>query len=316
MKVKPTASIGLPVYNGEKYLEQALNSILAQSYTDFELLISDNASTDRTQEICQTYLAEDPRIIYHRNEKNLGAAPNHNLVFKLASGKYFKWMGYDDIVAPNFMARCVEILDSNTDVVLCFPKSLIIDDQGNVVDEFDYTFRTDLQEPHKRFGNFVFHLKTGNLFYGLMRADTIRKTSLHGSYPSSDLVFLAELALHGQFYVIPEPLFYRRKHLEQSTKGTLKVERDRVLWFDTSNEGKILLPKWQYLFGYLRAIRNGPVNRSQQAYCYLQMVRWVLYPQHFKAMGKDVLLAGQKILVRSLIKHEPKTQKIAGKTSE
>ncbi len=113
MKAKPVASIGLPVYNGEKYLEQTLNSILAQSYTDFELIISDNASTDRTQEICQTYVAKDPRIIYHRNEKNLGAAPNHNLVFGLASGKYFKWAGYDDIIAPDFMARCFEILKLN-----------------------------------------------------------------------------------------------------------------------------------------------------------------------------------------------------------
>ena len=91
MNNRSRVSIGLPVYNGEKYLEQALISILSQTYTDFELIISDNASTDRTQAICREYAAKDPRIRYYCNEENLGAAPNHNRVFELASGEYFKW---------------------------------------------------------------------------------------------------------------------------------------------------------------------------------------------------------------------------------
>src|SRR5512141_2931759 len=123
MITSPRISIGLPVYNGEKYLELTIKSILAQSFTDFELIIADNASTDRTQEICQIYAARDRRIRYLRNEQNLGAAPNHNRVFQLSSGEYFKWSGYDDLIKPDFLAKCIDILDRNPSVAICMPKT-------------------------------------------------------------------------------------------------------------------------------------------------------------------------------------------------
>ena len=100
---EPRVSIGMPVYNGEKYLEEAIQSILAQTYSDFELVISDNASTDKTQEICLEYAARDSRVRYHRNEKNLGAAPNYNRTFELSTGQYFKWADYDDLLAEEFL---------------------------------------------------------------------------------------------------------------------------------------------------------------------------------------------------------------------
>src|SRR3989304_6465989 len=118
----PLVSVGLPVFNGNKYIEQAIDSILAQTYQNFELIISDNASNDRTQEICQAFVARDKRIKYFRNDKNLGAAPNFNNVFNLSSGKYFKWAAYDDLLAPDFLSRCIDVLESMPDVVLCFPK--------------------------------------------------------------------------------------------------------------------------------------------------------------------------------------------------
>lgn len=303
MNNRPHVSIGLPVYNGEKYLKQALLSILSQSYTDFELIISDNASTDRTQAICQAYAAKDPRIRYYFNEKNLGAAPNHNRVFELASGEYFKWAGYDDIITADFLQRCVEVLDLKPEVVLCMPKTSFIDEHGNYIGDQPIKIDISLTSPHERFGNLVQKLEVGDFIYGLMRSDAIRKTSLHGSYPSADLVFETELALYGQFYIIPESLFFRRKHSEQSIKGKYAIERNRVAWFDTSLESKITLPKWLYLSGYLRAIRNAPLTRRQRLFCYLQMVRWVLKPAHFRALGKDILLALNKIVLQKFQIH-------------
>ena len=300
----PLVSVGLPVFNGEKYLSLTLNSILAQNYKNFELIISDNASTDGTQEICQEYCATDSRIIYHRNEKNYGAAPNHNIVFNLAKGKYFKWSGYDDLIAQNFVSKCVEILESYKEVVLCMPNSLLIDEIGMLIGEFDYQFSPHIIEPHRRFKDLLFHLKTGNLVYGLTRSEIIRQTALHGSYPSSDLVFLAELGLYGQFYIVPEPLFFRRNHPEQSTKGIHAIERNRVAWFDTSFDNKISLPKWQYLFGYIRAINSAPLGIYQQIYCYLQMLRWSLMLPHIKALGKDVILAMNKLFMLKFINHK------------
>lgn len=305
--VKPHVSIGLPVYNGEKYLRQAIDSILAQTYPDFELIVSDNASTDRTQDICQKYAAQDKRIQYFRNEKNIGAAPNFNRSFKLSSGEYFKWMAHDDIIAPEFLSRCVEILDQHPAVVLCFPKSKIIDEQGKVLGEHVYKSDTTSSKPHIRFRNLVITLDTGWQIFGLMRTSVARKTALHGSYPASDLVLLAELALYGQFYEIQDHLLFPRYHPEQATR-VIPVERNRVLFYDTALQGKILLPKWQYLYGYIRAIKNAPLSKNERLYCYIQIPRWILKKDHFRAMGKDVLLAARQLLVRVLFKpniHQP-----------
>lgn len=288
---KPKVSIGLPVYNGEKYLEEALDSMISQTYQDFELIIADNASTDRTQEICLEYAQRDHRVKYHRNEKNLGAAPNHNLVFHLAKGEYFKWAGHDDKIAPDFLSKCVQVLDRNPDVMMCMPTTSLIDEHGRYLGEYAYQADGDIPDPHKRFRNFLLKNKSGNYIYGLMRADGITKTSPHGSYPSSDLVFIAELSLYGRYYILPESLYFRRFHAEQSTKGALRIERNRVSWFDTALKDKIVLPKWQCLFGFVKAVKNAPLSITQRIYCYLQIIRWALILPNLKALCKDPILA-------------------------
>src|SRR5688572_7662493 len=123
----PKVSIGLPVYNGENYLSQALDSLLGQTYSDFELIISDNGSTDRTQEICRAYAIKDRRVRYFRSATNRGAAWNFNNVFALSSGKYFKWAAHDDICAPEFLERCLEVLECDPGIVVCFPKTMQMD---------------------------------------------------------------------------------------------------------------------------------------------------------------------------------------------
>lgn len=119
-------SIGMPVYNGEPFLRETLDAILAQTFRDFELIISDNASTDATEQICREYAAQDKRISYSRNQQNIGASANFNRVFKLSSGEYFKWSAADDLHASDFLAKCVEILDRDRSVVLCHSQVQII----------------------------------------------------------------------------------------------------------------------------------------------------------------------------------------------
>ena len=295
----PRISIGMPVYNGEKYIEEAIDSILSQSYTDFELIISDNASTDRTMEICQSYCVQDPRIRYHRNKKNLGAAPNYNKAFELSRGEFFKWADYDDLLASNFLAKCIDVLERDPEFVLVFPLARVIDQSGEVLGDYEYKSDTSMPDRRIRFRNLVLEPDTAFQVSGLMRSSAVKKTALHGSFPASDLVFLAELTFYGRFYELPEPLFFPRYHPEQSAQ-VIRVERNRVAFFDTSNQGKILLPKWQYLFAYLSVINNGPLRNYERLYCYIQMVRWALKPDHFRALGKDVLLAGNQILARTL----------------
>src|ERR1700757_1973550 len=109
---KPKVSIGLPVYNGEKYLVQALNSLINQDFEDFEIIISDNASTDGTADICRTYASTERRIRYYRNESNIGSAPNYRRVFELARGDFFKWCSHDDICLPGLLSRCLQVFES------------------------------------------------------------------------------------------------------------------------------------------------------------------------------------------------------------
>ena len=127
----PRVSIGLPVYNGEEFLEEAIVSILSQTYQDFELIISDNASTDLTEKICQKYAAQDARIVYSRNVENVGIMNNHNLTFRRARGEYFRFAGYDDVWAPTLLERLVTELDKRPEVVVCYPAFVLIDGQGN-----------------------------------------------------------------------------------------------------------------------------------------------------------------------------------------
>lgn len=301
---KPRVSIGLPIYNAEKYLEEAIDSILAQTCTDFELIICDNASTDRTQEICQAYAQRDPRIRYHRNEKNVGAAPNHNLVFGLAKGEYFKWAAHDDNLAPEFLSRCVEALDQNPDVVLSMTKTTLIDEHGNHLRDVEYRKNTDadLPDPTKRFRNFLLHNMSGNFLYGLIRVSSMAQTGLHGNFSSADLVFLAELAFYGRYHVVPEYLFLRREHPGQSTKGVWKSERARHVWFDTSLGIKIVLPKWRFLWSCLQAVNRAPLNLSERLICYVYVFRWMLLRRNFWALGKDIAVAAQRLIVRSFQK--------------
>src|SRR5207247_8787636 len=131
---KPRVSVGLPVYNGEKFLSEALDSIIAQSFEDLELIISSNASTDGTDEICRAYVARDKRIRYYRNETNIGVDGNFNRVFQLSSGEYFKWASADDICGPDLIAKCLRVLDSDSSVVLAYPKTRFIDEIGGLLD--------------------------------------------------------------------------------------------------------------------------------------------------------------------------------------
>lgn len=293
---KPRVSIGLPIYNGEKYLEETLESITSQTFTDFELIISDNGSSDRTAEICKKFVGRDRRIRYYRNEKNLGVAPNYNRVFELSSGEYFKWADYDDILEYDFLAKCVDGLDNNPRAVVSFPKVRQIDENGQFIRDYESPADTSSPRPEVRFRNLILYPEKAVQAMGLMRSDIVRKTVMHGSYPSSDEVFLAHLALFGDYHEISERLLNVRVHPGNSTAGVLISQRARVLFFDTSLEDKAVLLKWLYLKGCLTAIKDSPLNFNQRLYCYFQLLRWSLIKQNFRSLVKDMLLAINRVV--------------------
>jgi len=288
---KPRVSIGLPVFNGENYLEKALDSILAQTYSDFELIISDNASTDRTAEICRAYAAKDERIRYFRNETNLGAAKNFNRVFELSSGEYFKWAAHDDLCTPGYLERCVEILDREPDVVLCYPKTSIIDQNGEFVKNYFDGFNLRSPKPHERFQDFFHAPGLCNPIFGLIRASALKRTPLIGSYTASDRVLLGELALLGQFYEVPEYLFFRRNHTQTSVRANPDLV-ERIAWFDPTKRGQIQLPRWRWFFEYLLAIKRVRLGWYEKLLCYVQMGKWVRW--HWRKLKDDLVRAAKR----------------------
>jgi len=270
----PYVSIGLPVYNGERFLTQALDSLLAQTFENFELIISDNASTDRTQEICKDYAVKDRRIRYYRNDQNLGAARNYNRVFELSSGKYFKWAAHNDLCAPVLIERCVEVLDSEPSVVICYARTSIIDEHGRHQRDHDDLMDLRSPNPHERFRDYLFR-RAGmcNAIFGVIRVSELRKTPLIGSYISSDKVLLGELVLRGRTYELPERLFYRRLHSEEEDWRNLPRSA-LAAWYDPANRQKFEWPmESRRLLGYIDCIRRVPLSWQERTWCYLYMMK-------------------------------------------
>ena len=271
----PRLTIGVPVYNGERYLRFALDSILSQTYRDFELLICDNASDDGTARICEEYRARDPRVRYLRNERNLGAAGNYNRAVREARGELFKWLPHDDGIRPTNIERCVEALDRDPTVVLAYPRTTFIDEEGNVLRDFVEGLDLPFDAPHKRLGRLVTDILLCNAVLGVIRRDVLLQTRLIDGFSGSDFVLLVELAMLGKFTEVPEYLFLRREHAQSSLRrNTEQVDIDR--WFDTSVSRGARFP-WLRLFcEQLRSVHRMPLSGGERMACYLQIGRWVI----------------------------------------
>lgn len=255
----------MPVYNGERFVDRAIRSIRAQTFADFELVISDNSSEDATLEIAREHARDDERIRVIANEVNRGAAWNYNRVFGDCATPYFKWAAADDELAPTCVERSLEALEAaGPDVVLVFPATRYIDENGAELRVVSDRLETSPNDPpYRRFRHVVANATMGNVAFALMRSDGLRKTRGHGAYPSADMVLFAELALVGAFRFLPEPLFFRRDHAGMSRRAHTTID-DVTSFFDPNGDA----PRHELgrLFvEHLRAIAAAPVSRRQQA---------------------------------------------------
>ncbi len=297
---KPCVSIGMPVYNGENFVGEALDSILSQTFTDFELVISDNASTDATQEICQAYASHEKRIRYYRNQSNIGAAKNYNRVVELSAGQYFKWAAHDDVIAPTHLERCIASLERDPDIVLSFPRITYIDERGRVMSKQNNDQSLMNEDAVKRTHHFInFQRRSKDIFwsvFGLIRREALMQTNLIGSYNASDQVLLMELLLLGKFKQVPENLYFRREH-PQASMTRYKSEKSRLAWFDPTVKTRVVWPHWNLFFKYLKCVRAAPLKTSSQLRCYYEVLRRFTY--------EAGTLAGEfKIVMRQLIGQE------------
>lgn len=258
---RPRVSIGMPIYNGEPYLTQALDSILDQTFREFELVVSDNASTDRTPEIVRAYADRDPRVRYHRSPENRGASRNYWHALELSRGRYFRWAAADDVSGPESLERCVEVLDSEPDVVLAYPSTELIDGDGEVIGGYDDGLDLPDERPSERFVRLRRNLRRCNAVFGLVRRHVLLRTGPLGSYMGSDVVLLGELALHGKFREVAEATFYRRMHDEAFSEMT---DEERQAFYEPGSGRATYWRKWRHLWEQLRTTARAPVPAAEK----------------------------------------------------
>jgi glycosyltransferase involved in cell wall biosynthesis len=270
MTDSPIVTIGLPVYNSEKYVEQSLKSLLSQTYENFILIISDNASTDSTGQICQDYAKADPRIRYHRNEANIGNPRNFNRIVELTTTPYLKWSTADDFWAPTFLERAMEVMESDPTVALCFPKAVIVDAQGENPQFYDDPLKVlQFEDPAERFMTLMKEIKLAHQHLGVIRMSDLRQTHLLGTYVGSDINLLAELSLYGKFVELPERLFFRRMHKDSGSwkRGDRAHEARRY----HAAAKQVGFPKWRTELAFYAAVgaSNLPTSSKFRLYRYL-----------------------------------------------
>lgn len=309
MSEMPRLTIGLPVFNGERYLAESLDALLGQSYEDYVLVISDNASTDGTAAICRRYLKQDSRIRYVRQPRNIGAALNHNFLARECHTELFKWASADDLYARDLLERCVATLDEHPEVVLAHSWTAAVDGASRLTQALPYPLTTDSASAPERFHSLLFGAGCEGLggevvdgdgviraddFYGVIRTDVLHRVRPHDSYYYADRTFMAEIVLQGPFHQTPEWLYFRRDHPERAQHAYPTV-RSRCVNLDPRRASRVRHPAVrllaEYVLGYASAIRRAPLSAAEQWECRRHLLRWLrthAIPQLRRMARRDI----------------------------
>ena len=243
----PKVSIGLPVYNGELFLKTAIDSLLNQSYSNFELIISDNNSTDSTQRICQEYAKNDDRIRYIKQEKNIGPYPNFYFVLSQSKGKYFMWAAADDFWEPDFILKNLKVLSSNSNIVCSISKldtytftdDLIQKEKIKTVQypSFAKNFINIRRQKmikvtfpvygkfEKKIRKFLMNPGSNSRFYGLYRTSQIKECFIKKPFIAVENAIFLNLLRLGDLHEIDEVLYHRFES-GWSTYGIINIAKN------------------------------------------------------------------------------------------
>lgn len=293
----PRVGVGMPVYNGANFVAEAIESLLNQTFEDFELVICDNASTDETPEICLDYAATDRRVRYLRNRTNLGGGPNYRRVFELSRGEFFKIANHDDVSHPEFLERCVSVLDGNPEIVSAYPLTADIDSNSQIIRKLPPSPQFESLDPAARIWEALQFEREPMALFGVMRSEIIARTGLMPSCPSADRVWLAELLMHGRFIEVPEYLYLHREHPLRSTYVAGRGHAS-MAWWDPSKMGMFRFPYWR-MFRHLGiAIKNSTLERSDKTRAYGLLLRWTRTNKHYLKLLYDIAIPLRPVIDR------------------
>jgi glycosyltransferase involved in cell wall biosynthesis len=302
-----TVSIGLPVFNGEAFLAQALDSVRAQSYEDFELIVSDNGSTDGTAAMCREYAARDARIRVFSNRANRGAAWNYTNVVRRATGAYFKWLAADDAMERDCLARCVETLEAHPATVLAYPRARVIDDvfsRGAIRDgalRYERIHLGQSRASDRFLAMFRHVLPNVDVIWGLMRTPVVRAMMPFGDFIGADECFLARLALRGTFVEVPEPLLVLRWHpgsygctVGATVRSGGREGAPHAQWYNPRHRGRRVFPHWRRLGEHARSVltsRTGAPEKARMLLVLARVANW-----HRAALKAEIALPSVRAL--------------------
>lgn len=272
--MNPRVSIGIPVWNGENYLAEAIQSVLDQTFDEFELVVCDNASTDRTRDILADFAARDRRVRVLANPRNLGAAANYNRVFSESRGTYFKWLAHDDRMHPQYLEKAVAVLDARPEVVLVNSLVEYIDGAGRPIGIYDSGLAlADHPSAVRRFASLVLRSHSCVDFFGLLRRRAMSGSLLHAPFHGADRAFLAQMALRGRFAQIAEPLVQMREHPNRYTRRARRVA-ERARWHDASLRGRFVFPTWRLYRHYLSLAVHERLTPQERAGVFAVLIAW------------------------------------------
>ena len=280
MKVR--LAVGMPVYNGENYIE--LESLLSQTFTDFELHICDNASTDRTPDICRSFAQRDSRVHYHRQPANLGGARNWNSAFACADTELFKWMAHDDVLEPRFLECCVAGLDADPSIDICHSATVRICPRGERICPYPAEESLTSTDPVVRFRHMIFQ-DYFMAIWGVMRSSLIRKTRMQQGFSGADRCWMTELMLFGRTGYIDEPLCLIRDHPDCYSRSRLS-DAARRDWFDPCSKTSPALQGWVKYRDYMKCIRRAPLTTTQRLACAGEIISWASLRTAQRIAGK------------------------------
>ena len=267
----PELTIGLPVYNSERHIGEVLECLLAQSYESFRLLISDNASTDETPDICQEFARRDKRISYVRHPQNLGATANYNYVARHAETTYFKWHSSNDLLSPNALESCIALMDDRPDVALVFPRTRLFQHTIESSTSYDADPIADHDDPVDRFLHVIDHMALNNMMNGVLRLDYLQRTAMLRPFYFADRGMMADLALQGKLIRDDRSTFFRRIDEHSATQ---KMTTDEVLkHFDPRWKRPLPFMNWRTFGAYLHGLSSARIGFKSRSRGYAKVLR-------------------------------------------
>jgi glycosyltransferase involved in cell wall biosynthesis len=255
----PDVSVGMPVYNAAAWLEASIRCILEQSFANLELILSDNASTDASPEICARFASADSRVRFVRQPRNVGANQNYLFVQQQARGKYFKWASSNDLCEPAFLQRCIAALEQEPDAVLAAPAAAIFQDTPSDAQPYEQDLRVTADSATERLRQYFAIPGLNNAINGVFRLAPLQACLPLGVFNGADIVLMAELAVRGKMLMVPERLFLRR--VSPAAATSYRSKREAELHLAPESKRPLRWQNWTYharlVRGVARAARPG-----------------------------------------------------------